>query len=99
MITWDENKRKRNILEHGIDLAETVINVSTKPTFKTSSFSVQEIEAMIGAAPDQVDDPDCPYDTNDPEAFKAYWAQAKTILPGQHAFQKAERLKLKKAKR
>ncbi|MYN28003.1 BrnT family toxin [Duganella levis] len=22
MITWDENKRKRNILEHGIDLAD-----------------------------------------------------------------------------
>ncbi|MYN28004.1 hypothetical protein [Duganella levis] len=54
---------------------------------------------MIEAAPDRVDDPDCPYDTNDPEAFKAYWEDAKTILPGQHAFQKAERLKLKKAKR
>jgi hypothetical protein len=54
---------------------------------------------MIAAAPDHVDDPDCPYDTNDPEAFNAYWADAKTILPGQHAFQKVERLKLKKAKR
>lgn len=54
---------------------------------------------MIEAAADHVDDPDCPYDTNDPEAFKAYWADAKTIHPGQHAFQKAEHLKLKKAKR
>lgn len=43
---------------------------------------------MIAAAPEHVDDPDCPYDTDDQAAFEAYWSKAKMILPGQHEFQK-----------
>jgi hypothetical protein len=46
------------------------------------------MEAIVAAAPEHVDDPDCPYDTDDPDAFEAYWANAKLIMPGEHLFQK-----------
>lgn len=39
-------------------------------------FSKAFIEASIAAAPDRVDDPDCPYDPNDPKAIAAYWKNA-----------------------
>ncbi|WP_141758692.1 hypothetical protein [Duganella sp. HH105] len=59
-----------------------------EPIYKMPPFSPEQIEAMITAAPEHVDDPDCPYDTDDPVAFEAYWSKAKMILPGQHEFQK-----------
>ena len=36
---------------------------------------------MIEAAPEQVDDPDCPYDPNDPQAVEAFWKNA-VFVPG-----------------
>ncbi len=36
----------------------------------------EEWEAVIAAAPDTVDDPECPYDPNDPEAVDRFWANA-----------------------
>jgi len=39
-------------------------------------FSKAFIEATIAAAPDHVDDPDSPYDPNDPKAVEAYWKNA-----------------------
>jgi hypothetical protein len=68
-----------------------VIDVKREPTSKIPPFSREEIEAIVAAAPEHVDDPDCPYDTDDPVAFEAYWSNAKMILPGEHAFQKEER--------
>ncbi|GJI88500.1 hypothetical protein RugamoR1_16630 [Rugamonas sp. R1(2021)] len=68
-----------------------VIDVKREPTSKIPPFSREEIEAIIAAAPEHVDDPDCPYDTDDPVAFEAYWSNAKMILPGEHVFQKEER--------
>lgn len=39
-------------------------------------FSKAFIEATIAAAPDRVDDPDCPYDPNDPKAVEEFWKNA-----------------------
>lgn len=44
--------------------------------------------AAITAASDKVNDPECPYDPNDAEAVKAYWAKGKVRLPGQRGPQK-----------
>ena len=33
-------------------------------------------DTLAAAAPDHVDDPECPYDPNDPEAVDAYWENA-----------------------
>ncbi|EXJ14874.1 BrnA antitoxin family protein [Imhoffiella purpurea] len=41
----------------------------------------EEWEKIIAEAPDHVDDPDCPYDPNDPDAVAAYWADA-AFTPG-----------------
>ena len=55
--------------------------------FKPYHISAQEIEAALAEAPVHVDDPQCPYDPNDPAAVEAYWANARPTLPGQHRFQ------------
>jgi uncharacterized protein (DUF4415 family) len=39
------------------------------------------IEAAIEAAPEYVDDPDCPYDPNDPDAVDTFWRNAKVQYP------------------
>lgn len=36
---------------------------------------------MIEEAPEHVDDPDCPYDPNDPQAVEAFWKDA-VFVPG-----------------
>lgn len=38
--------------------------------------TVEEWEAVIAEAPDSVDDPECPYDPNDPRAVDAFWDHA-----------------------
>lgn len=43
-----------------------------KPFQKTDA----EWEALIAEAPDSVDDPECPYDPNDPAAIERFWANA-----------------------
>jgi len=37
---------------------------------------------LIAAAPEQVSDPDCPYDPNDAQAVDAYWKDAVVIREG-----------------
>jgi uncharacterized protein (DUF4415 family) len=44
--------------------------------------------AALAAAPERIDDPDCPYDPNDPAAVAAFWAKAEVRLPGQRGPQR-----------
>lgn len=53
------------------------------PTSKPSAFSKKQAAAAVAAAPDAVHDPACPYDPNDAEAVRAFWAKGKVRLPGQ----------------
>lgn len=46
------------------------------------SFTPEAIQAMIDAAPERIDDPDCPYDPNDPQAVEAYWKDAVCVPSG-----------------
>jgi hypothetical protein len=55
---------------------------------KGPPFSPEEIEALVAAAPEYVDDPGCCYDPNNEAEVKAFWSKAKIVRPGQHAFQK-----------
>ena len=45
-------------------------------------LSPEEIAAAIAAAPDHAEDPECPYDPNDPEAAAAFWADATVVREG-----------------
>ncbi len=36
----------------------------------------EEWEKIIAEAPEHVNDPECPYDPNDPDAVDAFWADA-----------------------
>jgi len=49
--------------------------------------TLEQIEAALETAPDHVDDPDSPYDPNDPVAVAAYWANAVLTPPGHHPHQ------------
>lgn len=51
-------------------------------------FSAEEIVAALAAAPDRVNDPDTPYDPNDPEAVAAFWSRGKVRRPGERGPQK-----------
>lgn len=46
------------------------------------------MEAAIVAAPDRIDDPECPYDPNDADSVAAFWAKGKVRRPGQRGPQK-----------
>lgn len=59
-----------------------------KPTSKPLAFSKEQMAAAIAAAPDQVNDPECPYDPNDAAAVAAFWAKGNVRLPGQRGQQK-----------
>ena len=59
-----------------------------EPTLKPSAFSKKQVAAAIAAAPDRVNDPNCPYDPNDAAAVTAFWAKGKVHLPGQRGPQK-----------
>ncbi len=48
-------------------------NATSKP-----SISPEQMAAALAAAPERVEDPDCPYDPNDPAAVAAYWQGAIT---------------------
>ncbi len=37
---------------------------------------------MIAAAPERVDDADCPYDPNDPKAIAAFWKNGVVVKDG-----------------
>lgn len=67
-------------------LADMVINMRRENISKPY-FTQEQIDAAIAAAPDHIDDPDCPYDPNDEAAVRAFWANAKVIMPGEHRFQ------------
>ena len=58
------------------------------PTSKPSAFSKEQMAAAIAAAPDKVNDSECPYDPNDAAAVKAFWAKGKVRLAGQRGPQK-----------
>jgi hypothetical protein len=73
--------------------AEGLANMNREPISKVQYFTPEQIAAAIAAAPEHVDDPDCPYDPNDEAAVDAYWANAKLIMPGEHLFQKTSREK------
>lgn len=44
--------------------------------------------SAVSSAPDEVTDPECPYDPSDAVAVEAFWAKAKIRLPGQRGPQK-----------
>lgn len=50
-------------------------------------FTQEEVDAAIAAAPDYVDDPDCPYDPNDEASVHEYWSKAIVTFPGGHPHQ------------
>lgn len=39
-------------------------------------------DKLIAAAPERIDDPECPYDPNDPKAVDAYWKDAASVPQG-----------------
>jgi len=51
-------------------------------------FSKKQMTAAIAAAPERVNDTDCPYDPNDAKSVAEFWAKGKVRLPGQRGPQK-----------
>ena len=45
--------------------------------------NAEEIAEAIGESPERVEDPESPYDPNDPGAVERFWAGAKVRRPGQ----------------
>ena len=45
-------------------------------------LSPERIKAMIAKAPETADDPDCPYDPNDPKAIAAFWKNGVVVKGG-----------------
>ncbi len=56
-----------------------------KPNTTSKPFPTQpeDIASAIATAPERVDDPECPYDPNDPAAVEAFWKNATVRRPGQ----------------
>jgi len=83
MITFDTAKCHVNLADHGIDLAAPEPTMKRNATSKPS-ISPEQMAAALAAAPERVEDPDCPYDPNDPAAVAAYWQGAITshVLAG-----------------
>ena len=52
-------------------------------TSKSFPTNPEEVAAAIAKAPERVDDPDCPYDPNDPAAVERFWKNATVRRPGQ----------------
>lgn len=52
-------------------------------TSKSLPATPEEIEAAIAKAPERIDDPECPYDPNDPAAVEAFWKNGIVRRPGQ----------------
>jgi uncharacterized protein (DUF4415 family) len=51
-------------------------------TVKTFPKTDEEWEALIAEAPEHIDDPECPYDPNDPVAVEAFWKNAVVVYEG-----------------
>jgi uncharacterized protein (DUF4415 family) len=56
-----------------------------KPGTTSKSFprSPEEIRAAVDRAPERIQDPESPYDPNDPAAVEAFWKSAAVRRPGQ----------------
>lgn len=56
-----------------------------KPDFTSRPFptSAEEVAAAIERSAKRANDPDCPYDPNDPAAVEAFWRNATVRRPGQ----------------
>lgn len=52
-------------------------------TSKSFPTNPEEVAAAITKAPERVEDPDCPYDPNDPAAVERFWKNATVRRPGQ----------------
>lgn len=52
-------------------------------TSKPFPTSPEEVATAIAQAPERVQDPESPYDPNDPAAVEAYWRGATVRYPGQ----------------
>ncbi|MHA4867810.1 hypothetical protein ACXZ1M_08920 [Duganella sp. PWIR1] len=59
----------------------------TPKNTSTPTFSKQQIEAAIAAAPEYVYDPDNPYDPNNPDEVRAYWSKGIVTYPRGHPHQ------------
>jgi uncharacterized protein (DUF4415 family) len=59
-----------------------------EPISKPLVFNKKQMAAAVAAAPDHVNDPECPYDPNNADSVAAFWAQGKVRLPGQRGPQK-----------
>lgn len=56
-----------------------------KPGTTSKSFPMnpEQVSAAIARAPARVEDPECPYDPNDPAAVETFWKGATVCRPGQ----------------
>jgi len=52
-------------------------------TSKSFPMSPEEAAAAIARAPERVQDPESPYDPNDPAAVEGFWKNATVRRPGQ----------------
>jgi uncharacterized protein (DUF4415 family) len=50
---------------------------------KSLPTTVREISAAIARAPERIDDPECPYDPNDPAAVAEFWKRGSVRRPGE----------------
>ncbi|NVM75040.1 hypothetical protein FHW83_000820 [Duganella sp. SG902] len=61
--------------------------VMTPKNISNPSFTKEQIEAAIAAAPEYVYDPDSPYNPNNEEEVKAYLSSGIVTYPGGHPHQ------------
>jgi len=54
-----------------------------RPSFAQDPAFHEEVAAAIERAPERIEDPECPYDPNDPKAVEAFWKSATVRRPGQ----------------
>jgi uncharacterized protein (DUF4415 family) len=52
-------------------------------TSKSLPMNDRAVAAAIARAPERVEDPECPYDPNDPAAVAEFWKGASVRRPGQ----------------
>ena len=65
-----------------------VTNMKRESISKPLAFNKKQMAAAVAAAPDRVNDPECPYDPNDADSVAAFWAKGQVRLPGQRGPQK-----------
>lgn len=47
-----------------------------------STAKADRVKRMVAKAPQRVDDPECPYDPNDPKAVAAFWNEGVVVKGG-----------------